>query len=336
MKRKAEKFIVILFGLCIIMNAYADGDDYPLVKAIVSPKDASIGTPLEYRVNVTGEDLKDIEIVLPDKRELYPEPETIVKKKDSDEDPEEDDPSIHVPVYVIHNARKEDRSEKSMDSFTVVLQMSYYRPGKYSLPEIEIFDRDKIKIGYRIPEIEVKGLNEKGELQDIEAPLDLGGNYYRVIFLILGVAAFTALSIFLYKYLKKRREELMNAPVVVPPIEIFLKDIEGLDGRSLINQGKIEKYVFGISMIFRKFISALLSIDATEMTTEEIRLALKNVIPVVAYKKYEEDIMKSFQLLDLAKFAEFMPSEEILFSNLELMIRLAKNLSRDMWNDSTD
>ena len=328
------KIILLLIIICSFLYAAKEQRDYPKIKAIIKPKETTIGVPLEYRLNITGKSLKKIEIVLPQKKEFYPEKEVKrVKKKDDDE---EEKPSREVPLYIIHNAQKKNTSEEQLESITIILKMSYYRPGKYSLPEIEIIGKDKIKIGYKIPEVVVKELNQKGELQDIEPPLSLGGNYYRLFFLLIGVSLLTALLIFLFKYIQKKREEKMNQPIIIPPINIFLDELKKLKVRSLIRDGMVEEYVFGISMIFRKFLSLLMDFDATEMTSEEVIEKLEKVLSRIHHDKYKDDIMKSFQMLDLAKFAEFTPSEEILVSNLDKIITLARNLSKDLYRDQSE
>ncbi len=330
-----KKQTMLLFLAVIassILTAEDVGLDYPKIKAVVKPESSTIGVPLEYRINIAGKNLKEINIILPEKKELYPEKEEALKNPKPAGIKEEENPAEEVPLYVIHNARKENKNEQGLDSITIILQMAYYRPGKYPLPDIDIKDKDNIKIGYKVPEIEIKELNPSGEQQDIEPPFDLGGNYTRLIILLFSVAILTGLGFFLYGYIRKRREAEKIRAAFVPPIDIFLKEVGDLHGAQLIAGGKIEEYVFGISMIFRKFLSLQLSIDAAEMTSDELIRELRRVLPLYLFSRYEQDFDKSFQLLDLAKFAEFTPSVEILTANLDGTVRLAMNLSRDMNN----
>ncbi|MCP4138228.1 MAG: hypothetical protein GY754_45115 [bacterium] len=323
------------------------------IKAIVEPKKATIGQPLEYRVSIAGEKVSEIEVLPPVKREVYPdiaEIPNLFEKKNEEEKPEEK-PGKEVPLYIIHSVKKEDNSHESLKYITVIMSVSYYRPGIYSLPEVDIFeleedlsedskDKEKIKtkVGYEVPVVEIAPVSKEKEpqLQAIEPPLDLGGNYYRVAWIVIGTILLTLLGVLLYFYIKKKREERANAPVYIPPIELFIADIEKFGGEALITEGKIEEYVVGISMIFRRYLSALLSIDATEMTSHEINRVLTKVLRRDIYTRYSEEIDRCFQLWDLSKFAEFTPSEEILLDNYEKTQKMAKNLSDDIPGDIND
>jgi len=319
---------LILFGAPAAI--FPEAQNTPLVKAVVKPASATVGAPLEYRINIAGRGLgpKDIDVLLPENRECYPEKEAGDRpvKKNGDE---EEDPAQEVPLYVISKAAKDDRSVRDMLDLSVVLDVAYFRPGRYSLPEIEIRDRRGEKIAYELPVIEIKETNAQGALEEIEPPLDLGGNHTRLILLVAGVIAATLITVFAVYYIRKKRAENAARVEPVPPLEVFLRDMAKLGAPSLIAQNRVEEYVFGVSMVFRKYLSAVYDIDATEMTSDEIDHLLKKVMPARDYSRYGDAIMQSFHLWDLSKFAEFAPSREILEANLEKTEKLARNLSRE-------
>lgn len=327
MKRALATSLVLLTALAAA--AGTGGDEGPLVKATVEPGQATVGDVLSYRVNIAGKGLGAIGIVPPEQREYFP-PVKKEEKKTGGDDAE--DPAQYVPLYVIHTIKKYDRSDKTMTDITVTVQISFYRPGKYALPEIDIKGSDGVAIGYKIPEIEVKAVNEKGELQEIEQPLDLGGNYTRLIILCVATTVAAVAGFFLYRYLKKLYDQKKAAPVIIPPIEIFMEEIYQLGGDRLIEEGRIEEFVFGISLIFRKFLSLQFRFDAAEMTSYEIEKKIRKIFPGSLQFRYSDTIMESLNLWDLSKFAEFAPSKEILRGNLERIIALAKNIHEDMSN----
>jgi hypothetical protein len=315
----------------LLMMAAARGEvNAPLIKATVRPDKATVGAVIEYRVNVAAKGASALTINPPEKREFYPEKkkDAAPKKAVEGEKPEED-PAQYVPQYVIHSIKKDDRSDKAMTDITVTMLISYYHPGKWALPDIEIKGPDGIAIGYQVPNVEIAPVNEKGEFQDIEPPLALGGNYWRMAFLALGVIAAAVAAFFAWRYLRKLLDERRAAPVVIPPIQIFLKEIEDFGGDRLISEGKIDEFVFGISMIFRKFLSSQFRFDATDMTTYEIEKKIRKVFPAHLYEAHHDDIMKGLNLWDLSKFAEFTPSAELLHASLDRTVSLAKKLSGD-------
>jgi len=299
---------------------------FPEIRATVNPVKATIGTPLEYRLVIAGKSVKDITIRMPDNRIFYPEPEAGAKKNEGDKDGAKDDASLKVPLYVIQNAKKDQSRSGDITQVTVTVKLAYFRPGKHRLPEIELLGTDNIKVGYRVPEIEIESVNQQGEFAEIEPPLELSGNYWRVIWVLLAFAAVAAAGYWFARWHNKRK---MGSPVVIPVnhLEDFLKGVGDISRRKLIESDKVREYVFEISALFRKFLSGHLGIDALDMTVTEIHRALAAHLPRAIYKRNEDDIRSALDLWDLAKFAEFAPSRETLRLNLEAAVRLAKNLA---------
>ncbi|PKL39805.1 MAG: hypothetical protein CVV44_06170 [Spirochaetae bacterium HGW-Spirochaetae-1] len=321
--------IGIIFCTVSLLSGEKTGDDEFLkINAAVKPEKGTVGDILEYRVTIAGKEMKGVDILLPEKKEFYPDenPAAGKGKKKTGEEQDEDDPARHVPLYVIHSAKKEDSSDKEMTYIAVVMRLSYYRPGTFALPEIEISGKDKIKVGYKIPSVEISALNSEAQLQEIEPPLALGGNYYRLIILIAAAVIVTLLALWGYRYLKKRREAAQAIVPEVDPLEAFLKEMDDLGGRALIVNGKVEEYIVGVSMIFRRYLSRLFHFDATEMTSAEIDDTLKKISRRFNTKAYHDEIMLRFGLWDLSKFAEFTPSEDVLLESHEKTMGLARNL----------
>ncbi len=331
-----RKYCIPLAIIFILFSAlYAEGKEEVKISAGVTPKETTVGSSAEYRVSIAGKNLSKIEILLPEEREFFPAPKEEKdarekKKKPGNQEGTENESAAFVPLYVIHSARKEDSSEKDLSYQTVVMRLSYYRPGTWSLPPIEIKSADKKSIPYKIPTITIKALNEKGQLQQIEPPLDLGGNYTRLFVLIVMTVLLTLGGVFIYRYIKKRREAAAAEEIIIPPIETFRSELEKLRGEKLIEAEKIEEYVFGVSTVFRRFLSGLLKFDAMEMTTEEVNRTLKKTGQRTGVEVFHDEIMSAFNLWDLSKFAEFTPSKEVLLENLKKTGELAEKINRKM------
>ncbi|OHD64684.1 MAG: hypothetical protein A2176_10270 [Spirochaetes bacterium RBG_13_51_14] len=320
----------IFSALFSIMSYANDGMEAPRIKAMIKPVKATVGSLLEYRINIAGKGLSALNVVPSENREYYPEinnTNDAIKAGNNDE--HESDPFRFVPLYMIHSIKKNDRSDGSITDIAITMQISYYRPGTWALPEIEIKGSDGIRIGYKVPSVEISAVNVEGQLQEIEPPLDLKGNYWRLVFLLLGVVAVAVAAFFAWRYISTHRE---GRGVTIPPIEIFLKEIEQFNGSRLIDEGRIEEFVFGISMIFRKYLSLQFHFDAVEMTTYEIERKIAKIFPKYARERYGGEIMENLNLWDLSKFAEFAPSREILHANLNRTVDLGKNISGDLNN----
>jgi hypothetical protein len=331
-----RRLATLFFTITALSYWYEPGNSVekiaPEIKAVVNPDRATLGEPLTFQVNIAGRGSGGITVIPPKDREYYPDKKIKIPRKTGESGEAQPDPSNFIPLYVIHSIKKNDRTDNAIIDISVTIQISYYRPGTYALPEVEIRGADGISIGYKVPTVEIRPVNEKGDFQDIEPPLSLGGNYTRLALLILGMIGFAIVGFVGFRYFKKLYDEKKPAPAAAPPIEIFLKEIETFGGGALIDGGRVEEFVFGISMIFRKFLSLQFGFDAIDMTTYEIEKNLRKMFTQHMYDRHFNMIMRSLNLWDLSKFAEFSPSRETLHADLEKTVSLAKVISEDMAN----
>lgn len=312
-------FLIVVRVPCPVYGS----EGIPEIKSAAKPEEVTVGEVIEYSVSIAGKDLRGIEVRRPDKDILFPEKNAGSGKNNEDED---DDSAKNVPVYIIHNASKEDSSDADITYISLKISISYYRPGSYQLPEVGIFGSDKVRIGYKVPVVKIKPVNSEAKLEDIEPPLELGGNYTRVIILVIAAVAATAFVFFLIRYIKARRKKKEEEVVVVPPLDIFREELIKLEPEKLIGEGKIEEYVLGISGIFRRYISSLFDFDAMEMTSDEINGWIKKILPQRLSERHCDSFSRCFTMWDLSKFAEFTPSGEMLLENCSRTRKLAEEL----------
>ena len=294
----------------------------PDIKATVTPKQATVGSVLDYKININGRGLSKLSIVPPEKREFYLEPKDAKPKQAETAAPaegqggEQADADKGRPVEVRaplhHPFDEEGRPLRQVHDryhrHHAAVILSSRHPGVS--PTWTSRGRTAISIGYQAPSVEIRAVNEKGEFQDIEPPLKLSGNYWRLAFLVLGLIAFGAAAFFIGRRALELYRERKNAPVIIPPIVTFMDEIHRFGGDRLIDEGKIDEFVFGISMLFRSYLSAQFTFDATDMTTYEIERKIKKVFPRSLYDACAAEIMRNFNLWDLSKFAEFAPTKK--------------------------
>ena len=324
-----KRYIGVLCAACmacpgILPLRGAEREGVPEIRAAVAPEKATIGVPLEYRVTVAGTKLKGLKIALPESKMYFP-PKTETAK--SGKPGGDTTPEAKVPLYIIQSTRREDNSSGDVTHQTAVVKLAYYRPGTHRLPELNIFMGSDERIGYQIPMITIESVNPGGEFQEIEPPLSLGGNYYRLVMVILGAMALGAGIYFLVRFLAARRKLREVPDMPVPPLEIFMREAGELARKRYIESGQTEEFVVGISHCFRKFISGQFHFDAMDMTGTEMNSALKRALPPEKYAPLAGDLESMVNLWDLAKFAEFAPSPETLGANLDMTIKVARKLS---------
>lgn len=77
---KLVRLIAILIFILLTLPAVSAGKGDLRISAGVKPKETTVGSSMEYRVSIAGDDLSKVEILLPEKREFFP-PEKKEEKK---------------------------------------------------------------------------------------------------------------------------------------------------------------------------------------------------------------------------------------------------------------
>jgi hypothetical protein len=138
-RMKKRIFIIsAIFFLCKF-PAGAGESDYPAIKAGVVPESATVGSVMEYKVTIAGKKLGGLEITKPKESVIYSE-KGGGKKPSSNQamKKEERSGADDIPLFVIHDAKKDEISAESMDYITLTIKLSCYKPGRHMLPEIFI------------------------------------------------------------------------------------------------------------------------------------------------------------------------------------------------------
>lgn len=295
------------------------------LNASVTPEKGTVGQQFTYILSIKGIAPDTLKIALPEKKIVYPEKKN--EKTNPGKNSVEKTSEEFVPVYIINSASRDNAEVDGSTQVNIKILLNYYRPGTFVLPEIKISGSDGIVIGYKIPTVTIEELNKEGTLEEIEPPVSLSGNYTRIYWIIAALLIISVAAVALYLYFKKRKKIVTVETPPPPPIEIFLNEVESLKLKELIEAGKINEYVFDISIIFRRYLSSMLLFDAAEMTTDEIASKIKKYMPQDLYAICGPEIISNMRLWDFSKFAEFTPSTELLLENLDATISAAKRIS---------
>jgi hypothetical protein len=74
----------------------------------------------------------------------------------------------------------------------------------------------------------------------------------------------------LYVRRKRRARETHRTPE-----EIAMQELENLEATGLLEEARYREYVFGLSLIFRRYLEGRFHVPAAEQTTEEILASLR-------------------------------------------------------------
>ncbi|MCX7744520.1 MAG: hypothetical protein N2167_08155 [Flavobacteriales bacterium] len=287
MKTKAI-FTTVIIG-CLSLLALAQK---ATVRATIEPSEIKVGQQAKLTLQASHDDRTAI--IWPAITENIGSKIELVKQGKIDTTFTEDKKNISY---------KQDLLVTSFDSgvFTIPPFSFMYFSGNDT---ITIFTDSLLLYSATVPVDTLKGF------KDITNPLEVPLIIEELVPYILLFLIIIGLGIGLYFWIQKRRKkqpEVKFEPIVVEPAHIIaLRELEALKAKRLWQQGQVKNYYIELTDIIRRYLHLRFSIDATEMTTEEILHALRLTD---CSSESITAITRLLRLADLVKFAKAQPLE---------------------------
>lgn len=155
---------------------------------------------------------------------------------------------------------------------------------------------------------------QNSDIYDIKEPLDTPllvsefAGYLLTAFVVAVAAA--ALVMLVRREISKRRRKDKKGETpqpAIPPHVRAIQDLETLHNQKLWQSGKTKTYYTGLSDILRSYLSGRYSLNAMEMTSDEI---LRAAASLKMSRKSEGDLRSIMLTADLVKFAKYVPDAE--------------------------
>lgn len=222
--------------------------------------------------------------------------------------------------------KKEHKINKSILSKDLKENFVFYlipiKLGKIKINEFVINYVDKLTKEEKtliIPPLEVEVLSYPkpkdkkfdGEIIDIKGQIWIRSYLWLVILIIILVSI---LSYVLYQY--QRKPSLSKENDIQKSLDLkeeALQKLNNLWNKNYIEQGLIKEFYFELTEIIRWYIEKKYEINALELTTEELFLALKKKVD----KSYNIKLKSFLENSDLAKFAKYVPQKEQILKDFE-------------------
>jgi hypothetical protein len=150
--------------------------------------------------------------------------------------------------------------------------------------------------------------DQAADIKPIKPPLKAPITFREILPWILLVLGLAGAAVFIYFYLK-RKKKVIPVPVTrlktsIPPYEAAMEALETLKQKKLWQSGRVKDYYSELTEIVREYIELRYPVRAMEMTTAEIRAALKQT---EASGSSREKLDRVLVLADLVKFAKEQP-----------------------------
>lgn len=160
-------------------------------------------------------------------------------------------------------------------------------------------------------DLDIRGLEAPAELE--AEPQEPGISWTRVaVFVGIGLA----LLALLIRVLRSRRDAAAPTEPQKTPREAALAALEDLEGRRLLEAGRVQEFYFEICAILREFIEGEFGLRAAEETTEEF---LAELVHETRFDAETKDLLRRFlEHCDQVKFAKYAPGEGEIAQTVEV------------------
>ena len=178
------------------------------------------------------------------------------------------------------------------------------------------------------------------DIHDIEAPIQVGIDPF-IIQMIIGGTLLVILILMgylLFRYYQKKRmarelESMLQLPPPLPPDETAKK---ALAVAAFLKSTDPRRYYFRLTALLKTFIGKMFSINAPEMTTHELLVAMNPLLPKVPIHRELMISMKAlFEAAAMIKYAAVMPSEDQMARHEALAGEFIEKIYEEMTRHET-
>ena len=165
-------------------------------------------------------------------------------------------------------------------------------------------------LGLLVDTVETGEQAEINPVKDIMDPPFLWSEFFYWVGIVLLVLLIVALII--YMIMRERLNSKLDfvfhrEEPAIPPYQIALQQLEEVKSEKAWQSGDIKAFYTRVTDIMREYMMGQFSINAMELTTDEI-LALTKKNP--EFEQVRQILKEVLELSDLVKFAKFIPLED--------------------------
>jgi len=157
---------------------------------------------------------------------------------------------------------------------SILVKIIALENGLIEIPEIYI-NVDGARSSIDSFSITVQNRTDESDLnlREIKNTVQITENDYFLLWLLLLIFVLSLLAFLISKILKARKKEILQAPVILTPVEVAHKYIKLATEKR--KEGDIDSFVDLVTIGIRDYMSLKQKINYKEMTTSEIRRNLK-------------------------------------------------------------
>lgn len=182
-------------------------------------------------------------------------------------------------------------------------------------------------------EVKTVAVDTTKAFKDIKEPLNVSYGLLDWLrdnlLLVLGILAVIALTILLFRRLKKKKPApIVRAAPDMPEDILALNKLEELKAKDLWQKSEFKAYYSELSDILREYLESRFSVKAMEKTTEELFYSMRNLPNPDSEEKRR--LRELLELADLVKFAKERPLAEENIRSMDNAVLFIENTRRKL------
>jgi hypothetical protein len=243
--------------------------------------------------------------------------------------------AANLGAFEIRDYNKpEPREEKGSIIEEVAYTISTFDTGKFVIPPLALqylappdtawrqleTERLEIRVNSVLP-------SEAGDIRNVKAPWELPRDWRTIILISVGAAAVLLLAALGYYWWRRRqgkgllpqREEPKR-----PPHELALEELQQLRASDLLQRGEVKAFYSILSEIVRRYIEGRYEVMALEMTTYEVKQALREHESNLDACDMARELLEASDLVKFAKLVPPLEQGETLINMAESFVETTK------------
>lgn len=286
--------LLILCSVCLSLLVHAQDLK---VSAEIDAKQIKIGKQAHISLKASAN--KDVSVVFPEFKD-----------------------TITQNVELVNSSKIDTVKNGNLYTYQRILTITAFDSGYFPIPPFKFQIKNDTSNHYEtealLIAVQTIPVDTTLAIKAIKGPVNPSWSIFEIQNEILIGLLATLLIVGIIYYLKRRKKvEVDNELPVIhrPAHEIALEALQQLKERKLWQQGQVKDYHIEISDIIRIYIENRFSVNAMEMTSDEIAKSLRLIITDVTLKNKLSNLLI---LSDMVKFAKEQPlphENEMSFEN---------------------
>ena len=235
-------------------------------------------------------------------------------------------------ITVVNPGKPDSSSVNGIFDFTQNIILTSFDTGSWNMKplKVELKNRasgkmivltaDSIKL--QVLPVDISGMKEYHDIKDI-MEVQVRPPYEKYILIALLALVLLIVIYVVWKKLKKKRPIIARSQSVKEPYKLAMEQLEALQKENPTSYPEIKIFYTRLTDICKLYISEVLPVHATHLTTDEMMVRLTAHLPD---EKLRTKFFQLMRFADAVKFAKYFPTDPEKEASVSTAMQLIKHI----------